>query len=256
MLCEAFGVLTGPVWALSFGEIMRKFIPFCLSVAVLVSTLAVLPGAGANAQIPGLVSSAISRMEKNKRSLKSMRANITMSKYNSQLRDSDSYSGVVAYIPGAGGSASSSVRLEWTQPKHEILAVLNGSYTLCQPRLKQCYQGKTGRIKNERDSDVLALMNMSAAQLRTKFGEFQDVREETIWGGVWTQHFKAIPNGPASYSYIEVWVDKDGMPVQTKMVEKNEDSTTVRLTNVERNAPISSDQFKLSPDPSFKIIKG
>jgi outer membrane lipoprotein-sorting protein len=46
------------------------------------------------------------------------------------------------------------------------------------------------------------------------------------------------------------------MPVQTKMVEKNDDSTTVRLTNVERNAPISSDQFKLNPDSGFKIIKG
>ena len=233
---------------------MRRFIPFCLSVAVLISASVLLPTT--DAQIPGLVSSAISRMDKNKRSLKSLRANITMSKYNSQLRDSDSYQGVVMYIPGAGGNASSSVRLEWTQPKHEILAVLNGNYTLCQPRLKQCYQGKTGRIKNERDSDVLALMNMSAVQLRTKFGEFQDVREETIWGGVWTQHFKAIPNGPASYKYIEVWVDKDGMPVQTKMVEKNDDSTTVRLSNIERNASIPSDQFKLNPDSGFKIIKG
>ena len=235
---------------------MRKFIPFCLSVALLVSAVAFLPTPPAHAQIPGLVSAAIGRMEKNKRNLRSMRANITMTKYNSQLRDNDSYQGVVMYIPGAGGNGSSFVRLEWTNPKHEILAVANGNYTLYQPRLKQAYQGKTGRIKNERDSDVLALMNMSAAQLRTKFGEFQDVREETIWGGVWTQHFKAIPNGSASYKYIEVWVDGDGMPVQTKMVEKNDDSTTVRLTNVERNGTIPMDQFKLSLDSSVKIIKG
>jgi outer membrane lipoprotein-sorting protein len=234
---------------------MRKFVPSYLSVALLVSMFAFLP-LSANAQIPGLVSSAISRMEKNKRNLKSLRADITMTKYNSQLRDNDSYQGVVLYIPGATGNTSSAVRLEWTRPKHEILAVLNGSYTLYQPRLKQAYQGKTGRIKNERDSDVLALMNMSAAQLRTKFGEFQDMREETIWGGVWTQHFTAIPKGPASYKYIEVWVDKDGMPVQTKMVEKNDDSTTVRLTNIERNASIPMDQFKLNLDSGTKIIKG
>ena len=235
---------------------MRKLFPLSLAVALLVSAVVILPASSTNAQIPGLVSSAISRMDKNKRSLKSLRANITMTKYNSQLRDSDAYQGVVMYIPGAGGSASSFVRLEWTNPKHEILAVANGSYTLYQPRLKQAYQGKTGRIKNERDSDVLALMNMSAAQLRTKFGEFQDMREETIWGGVWTQHFKAIPSGAASYKYIEVWIDKDGMPVQTKMVEKNDDSTTVRLTNVERNPSIPMDQFKLSLDSSTKIIKG
>ena len=235
---------------------MRKLVvPLYLTVALLISTLGFLPIPRAHAQA-GLVSSILSRMEKNKRNLKSLRANISMTKYNSQLRDSDTYQGVVMYIPGAGGNASSAVRLEWTRPKHEILAVLNGNYTLYQPRLKQAYQGKTGRIKNERDSDVLALMNMSAAQLRTKFGEFQDVHDETLWGGVWTQHFKVMPKGAASYQYIEVWVDKDGMPVQTKMVEKNDDSTTVRLTNVEQNPSIPMDQFKLSLDSSIKIIKG
>ena len=235
---------------------MKKFIPLSLTIALLVSALAFLPAAPVHGQTAGLVSSIMSRLEKNKRSLKSMRANISMIKYNSQLRDNDMYSGVVLYIPGASGTNSAFVRLEWQRPQHEILAVANGSYTLYRPRLKQAYQGKTGRIKSERDSDVLALMNMSAAQLRTKFGEFQDVREETLGGGVWTQHFKAIPSGAASYQYIEVWVDKDGMPVQTKMVEKNNDSTTVRLSNVERNPSLPMDQFKLSLDSSVKIIKG
>lgn len=235
---------------------MKKFVPLVLAVALLVSAVAFLTTSPASAQIPGLVSSAISRMDKNKRSLKSLRANIQMEKYNSQLRDKDLYSGVVLYIPGTGGNSSASVRLEWTRPKHEILVSNNGNYTAYQPRLNQAYQGKTGRIKSQRDSDVLALINMSAAQLRTKFGEFQDVREETLWGGVWTQHFKAIPRGATSYKYIEVWVDKDGMPVQTKMVERNDDSTTVRLTNVERNLSLPMDQFKLNLGSGVRIIKG
>ena len=46
------------------------------------------------------------------------------------------------------------------------------------------------------------------------------------------------------------------MPVQTKMVEKNDDSTTVRLTNVERNPSIPMDQFKLNLGSGVKIIKG
>jgi outer membrane lipoprotein-sorting protein len=236
--------------------IMKKFVTFSLAVAVMVSAFVFLPAPSANAQIPGLVSSAISRMEKNKRSLKSMRANITMEKYNSQLRDTDKYQGIVLYIPGGGGNSSASVRLEWTSPKHEIMVSSNGNYTAYQPRLGQVFQGKTSRIKSERDSDVLALINMSAAQLRSKFGEFQDVREETLWGGVWTQHFKAMPNGPASYQYIEVWVDKDGMPVMTKMVEKNGDATTVRLSDVQRNTPIPMDQFKIDLPANVKIIKG
>jgi outer membrane lipoprotein-sorting protein len=234
---------------------MRKVFPVCLSIALIVSAVVLIPASSTKAQTAGLVSSILSRMERNKRSLKSLRANISMTKYNSQLRDSDNYSGVVLYIPGASNN-NSFVRLEWVKPAHEILAIANGDYTLYKPRLNQALKGKTGSVKRGKDNDVLALMNMSATQLRTKFGEFEDLRDETLWGGVWTQHFKVTPKGPASYKYIEVWVDKDGMPVQTKMVEKNDDSTTMRLSNVERNGSIPMDQFKLNLDSSVKIIKG
>src|ERR1700737_914495 len=142
----------------------------------------------AKAQIPGLTSSILNRMARAQRSLKTMRANISMVKYNSQLRDEDKYQGVVLYIPGAAGSSSAFVKLEWTQPQHEILAVANGQFSLYRPRLGTVVEGRTGSIKSQKDGDVLALMNMSAAQLRTRFGDFQDVREETLWGDVWTQH--------------------------------------------------------------------
>jgi len=235
---------------------MKKIFTISLVVSVILIGLSINSGSTARAQGPGFVSSLLSRMEKSQRSLKSLRANIGMVKYNAQLRDEDKYQGLVLYIPGASGSSSAFVRLEWTQPQHEILAIQNGNFTLYRPRLNMAIEGRTGTMKSQKDSDVLALMNMSAAQLRTKFGEFQDQREETLWGGVWTQHFKVTPKVAASYKYIEVWVDKEGMPVQTKMVEKNDDSTTMRLTNVEKNASIPLDQFKLKLDSNVKRVRG
>lgn len=235
---------------------MKKIFPLCLAIALLVSAVVLIPASGTNAQTPGMVSSILSRMERSKRSLKSLRANISMTKYNAQLRDSDAYQGVVLYVPGASGNTGSFLRLEWTKPQHEILAVANGSYALFRPRLNTVIEGKSASIKSAKDSDVLSLMNMSATQLRTRFGEFQDVRDETLWGGVRTSHFKVTPKTAASYKYIEVWVDDAGMPVQTKMVEKNDDSTTVRLTNLERNQSIPMDQFKLKLDSNVKRIKG
>jgi outer membrane lipoprotein-sorting protein len=235
---------------------MKKIFTLSLTIGLVLTVLSIPSTSTASPQSAGFVSAVLSRMEKNQRSLKSMRANISMVKYNAQLRDEDKYQGLVLYIPGAGGSASAFVRLEWTQPQHEILAVANGSYSLYRPRLNTVLEGKTGSLKSQKDSDVLSLMNMSATQLRTRFGEFQEQREETLWGGVWTQHFKVTPKAAASYKYIEVWVDKEGMPVQTKMVEKNDDSTTVRLTNVEKNANIPLDQFKLKLDGNVKHVKG
>jgi len=232
---------------------MKKVIPSILTVALIAISLLAVPVHKVDAQA-GLVSSLYTRLEKNRQNLKSLSADINMDKYNAQLRDSDKYYGTVKYIPVGGRSAF--VRLEWTKPQHEILVVANGAYTLCRLRLNMCYVGNTSSVKSQKDSDVLALLNMSAAQLRSRFDELQDVRDETLWGGVSATHFKAIPKAAASYKYIEVWVDKEGMPVQTKMVEKNDDSTTVRLTNVARNQTIDKSVFELKLDSSVKRVKG
>lgn len=234
---------------------MKKLVPptLIVLVALVVVAAAALPRANAQA---GLVSSIFKRLDSNKQSLKSLRANLTMTKYNAQLRDEERFQGLIFYVPGPSGNRSALMKVEWTSPQHETLLVANGAYTLYRPRLNMAIEGKTNSMRSQKDSDVLALLSMSATQLRTKFGEPEDVREETLWGNVWTQHLKVTPKGPAGYQYIEVWVDKEGMPVQTKMVEKNDDSTTMRLTNVEKNQTIPMDQFKLDLASTVKRVKG
>src|SRR5713226_2914076 len=221
---------------------MKRLFSFSLVVGLFLATMSIAPASRTSAQTAGMVSSILNRMERQKRNLKTLRADINMEKYNSQLREKETRSGIVLYIPGAGNAF---VRLEWNSPQHEILTTENGNYTLYLPRKGIAYYGRTNSIGSRNDSDVLALMNMSATQLRTKFGEFQDMREETLWGGVATTHFKVFPKVAASYKYIEVWIDNEGIPVQTKMVEKNDDATTVRLTNLAKNQTIPLDQFKL-----------
>jgi len=224
-------------------------------MGLLLTALSISYTPTANAQSAGLVSSILSRMEKNKQSLKTLRANISMWKYNAQLREEDTYQGIVLYIPGPGGSRAAFMRLEWTSPQHETLAISKGNYMFYRPRLNTVIVGTTSSVGGAKNNDVLQLMGMSAAQLRARFGDFQDVRDETL-GGVWTQHFRVTPKGAASYKYIEVWVDKEGFPVQSKMVEKNDDATTMRLTNVQKNQTISPSEFILNLDPSVKRVKG
>jgi outer membrane lipoprotein-sorting protein len=99
------------------------------------------------------------------------------------------------------------------------------------------------------------MMYMSRQQLETRFQPLQDVREETLWGGVSTIHLTLVPKGNAGYKYAEVWIDSTGMPVQSKIVEKNDDVTTMRLVSIEKNAKISPDDIKLKLDSNVKIIK-
>jgi len=231
---------------------MKRFIPLSLVAVLILSAFIAVSPTAANGQSAGLVSSVLNRLEKNRASLKSLRAGLTMEKYNSQLGTNDKSTGVVSYQPGSGRNAS--VRIEWTSPQHEIIAVQNGKYTLFRPRLKTAYTGSS--TKGPRPANgILDMMYMSRQQLEARFEPLKDVREETIWGGISTIHLTLIPKGNASYKYAEVWIDASGMPVQSKIVEKNDDSTTMRLSALEKNIKLSSDEFQIKLDSDVKVIK-
>jgi outer membrane lipoprotein-sorting protein len=76
-----------------------------------------------------------------------------------------------------------------------------------------------------------------------------------LWGGVSTIHLTLVPKGNSGYKWAEVWIDNAGMPVQTKIVEKNDDSTTMRLTALEKNQKISQSDFDIKLDSGVKIVK-
>jgi outer membrane lipoprotein-sorting protein len=234
---------------------MKRLVPLSLLLVVLASVLVVTFPSVTRAQSAGLVSSVLNRMERNRQSLKSLKASLSMEKYNAQLRDADQYRGVILYMPAGGRDAS--VRIDWQSPQRETLAVANGKYTLLKPRLNVAYTGssKSSKVKNS-TGGMMDLLYLSRQQLEARFQPVQDVREETLWGGVSTIHLTLVPKGNASFKYAEIWVDGGGMPVQTKVVEKNGDATTMRLSSVEKNARLSSSEFDIKLDSNVKVIKG
>ena len=232
---------------------MKRLISAGLMVAFILSVVVITPTT-TNGQGAGLVSSVLSRMEKNRQSLKTLRAGISVVKYNSQLGVEDKYSGVVLYMPGAGRQAS--VRIDWSSPRREVLTVNNNKYTIFRPSLKVAYTGDSRKMgKENKTGGLMEMMNMSRQQLEARFQPVKDVREETLWGGVGTIHLTLVPKGNAGYKYAEVWIDGNGMPVQTKIVEKNDDSTTMRLTGLEKNQKIDASEFDIKLDSSVKIVK-
>ncbi|HEU4506910.1 MAG TPA: outer membrane lipoprotein carrier protein LolA [Pyrinomonadaceae bacterium] len=231
---------------------MKKLISSGLVVAFILSVVIVYP-ATANGQGAGLVSSVLNRMEKNRQSLKTLKAGISVVKYNSQLGVEDKFNGVVIYMPGQGRQAS--VRIDWSSPRREVLAVSNNKYTIFRPALNVAYTGDSRKMKDNKAGGLMEMMNMSRGQLEARFHPVKDVREETLWGGVSTIHLTLVPKGNAGYKYAEVWIDNAGMPVQTKIVEKNDDSTTMRLTALEKNQKISASDFEVKLDSNVKIVK-
>src|SRR5919106_6202268 len=146
---------------------MKRLISSGLALAFILSAVVINPTT-ANGQGAGLVSSVLNRMEKNRTSLKSLKAGISMVKYNSQLGVEDKYNGVVIYLPT--GARQAAVRIDWSSPRREVLAVSNNKYTIFRPALNVAYTGDARRGgANSRAGGLLEMMNFSPQRLERGF---------------------------------------------------------------------------------------
>lgn len=204
----------------------------------------------AQANIPNEI---LKRMEAHRQSLTSLQANVVMAKFNAQLGETDTTEGTTMYLPAKGRDAL--VRIDWTKPVQETLSVVNKQYVLCRPRLTQCITGSSKDAKgNGKAGNAMAFMNMSREQLKANY-DVQYLGQENVSGGVPTWHLKLSPKAASNYQYAEIWVDGNGMPVQAKIVETNNDSTTVLLSNLQKNINLDASKFKVTIPKGWKVIK-
>jgi outer membrane lipoprotein-sorting protein len=223
---------------------------------MLAASLSIAPPS-ARAQGPGMISSILNKMDRNRRDMRSLRAAVHMQKYNAQLRFAEDQFGDVQYVAAQGRDAN--VRVDWRRPVVEHLAVTRGQYTLYRPRLGQAYQGATktaGSSKGKAGGVIGLALSMSGAQAKNQFN-VELVGEGELYKGsphVWW--LKLTPRGRAEFQFAEIWVTDDGMPIQTRVTEKNGDATTVRLTNVQRNAAVPGSAFEIPLPAGTKIVRG
>jgi outer membrane lipoprotein-sorting protein len=199
----------------------------------------------------GVVNDILKRMEAHQQSLQSLQADVEMAATNTQLNITDKRKGEVFYLPSKGRDAY--IRINWTKPD-EILAVANGKYLLYRPRLNPAIKGKVNGSKNAQASGALAFMSMSRDQLKANY-LVSYLGKETLDGTeVW--HLGLDPKSKQSFKKAELWVDGNGMPLQAKVVENNNDLTTIRLSGLKKNVKINGSIFAYKPPAGTKIIDG
>lgn len=203
----------------------------------------------------GVLREILNRMDAHNRALTSIKADITMVKTNSQLGESDTSIGVTNYLPKTTKGVMY-VRLDWTKPVEERMLVAGDRYQLFRPRLNQVIEGKVDQAKNKGAAGgALAFMSMSKAQLQANY-KVNFLGEEAVSGGIKTWRLELIPLNRTSYKAAELWVDGNGMPVQAKVTEHNNDSTTVLLSNIQKNITISAKVFDLNLPKNVKRVEG
>ena len=196
----------------------------------------------------------LKRMDANRSSIISVRANVTMTKYDSVLKDSDTSEGTSMYVPLKGRDAL--VRIDWMKPAQETLSVVNGQYVIFRPRLNQAIIGDAKNAQGSgKANNALSFMNMSKAQLKANY-DIKYLGQENVSGKTPTWHLELLPKTAQKYKSAELWVDGDGMPIQAKVIEKNNDSTTILLSNIKKNDDINANAFNVKLPDNVKRIKG
>jgi outer membrane lipoprotein-sorting protein len=196
----------------------------------------------------------LKRMDDNNKSLVSLKGNIKMAKTDATLGETDTNEGELNYLPGKTQSQIY-VRIDWTKPK-EHLAIANGQYVLYRPNQNRAIVGRVdSQSKNPKAGGVLAFMTMSKAELSANY-DVEYTGDETVSGGVITFHLILKPKTATTYKSADLWVDANGMPVQAKVTEKNNDTTIINISGVQRNATIKANIFKITPAKGTEIVKG
>lgn len=204
------------------------------------------------ASAQGPLGQILNRMDTFNKSLKSVRADVTMLKFNPQLNVEDKYTGTTSYLPKANGKMY--VRLDWAKPAVENMVVIGDDYRLYKPSINQVYVGKVNKAKTSAGAgNALAFMNMSKDQLKENYSIVY-LGEETA-AGERTWKLQLTPKAAANYKSAELWVAGNGMPIQAKILEQNNDTTTVTLSRVVTNETINVSVFVLNIPKGAKTIK-
>lgn len=209
-------------------------------------------GAFAETKAQGVLNTVLTRMNDHNKALTSLKANISMDKHNPQLGETDSYVGKVIYLPQKGRNAF--VRIDWSKPVVESLAVVNKEYLIYRSSTNQVFVGNVDKAKGGGvANNPLSFINMSKAELKANF-DIKYIGQETA-NGTQTWHLELTPLKAGSFKKADIWVDGNGMPIQMKVVEKNDDTTAVVLSNLEKNKTIKGSDFKINYPKNAAIVK-
>jgi outer membrane lipoprotein-sorting protein len=233
---------------------MNRFLRFGLSAVCLALFLSVFAVAETNAQ--NILNEVLNRMDNNYKSLTSLNSNLKMVKFNPQIGVGDTYEGTVKFLPKTP-SRVMYARIDWNTPMVENIAIIGDAYKLYRPSMKQAIVGKVSSVQkgNKVPGGVLAFLSMSKTQMKANYVVMY-VDRETVAGGTETWHIQLTPRNPTTYKLADLWVDKDGMPVQSTVTENNGDTTTIHISGFRKNETIKGSVFELAIPKNVKIVRG
>src|SRR5215831_15613400 len=235
---------------------MKKLIPLAIIAGIFLLLAGANRSASANTQAQ-LLTGILNKMEKAHQDLKSLKADIILEKTNTQIGVTDSEYGQFIYKPGAGKSKQR-LRIDYTKPSKDILAVDGDNYIYYQPRINQAFKGLASKLSKGKQSGLAQFINIALdGSLKSASGKYNIgfVKDEMV-EGVMTSVLRLTPKSSDQFTSFDIWVNQQsGFPVRFSGIERNGDLTMVTLKNLQLNVNVSNDAFALDLPGGTKIVK-
>jgi outer membrane lipoprotein-sorting protein len=227
-----------------------------MSLAIIAGISLLLAGANADAQAP-ILTGILNKMEKANQDLKSLKAEMVLEKTNTQIGVTDSEYGQLIYKPGTQKSKQK-LRIDYTKPSKDILAVDGDNYVYYQPRINQAFKGIASKISKGKESGLAQFITIGLnGSLKSASGKYNIsfVKDETI-EGMNTSMLRLTPKSADQFNSIDIWVSQQSwIPVRLSVIERNNDVTVVTFKNPQLNGNLSNDAFSVNLPGGTKIVK-
>ena len=232
---------------------MKKLLISVLAIGIAFLTSVSVTECGAQ-----VIPEILKRMDAHNKALQTLKADITMRKFDATLKVTDTRTGSTSYLP-AKTKGKRAFRLDWATENGRALsessAAVGEDVQAYQPRLNLIRVGKTQQSKgSEGLGSAFAFLNMSKAEIKANY-DVVYLGDEQIETGERTWHLQLTPNKAAKYKNAEIWVDTDGMPRQMKINEVNKDYTAILLSRIKKNDRIDTKIFKINYPSGTRVDK-
>lgn len=224
-----------------------------LTVVLIAGMLTLLGGTNRRVEAtPQILPGILNKMEKAHLDLRSLKAEIVQQKTNAQIGVTDTEYGLMLYKPGAG-KGKGKLRIDYTRPSKDTIAVVGENVTFYQPRINQAFKGVISKLAKGKGYGQLVGLDGSLKSLAVNYN-IEFVRDESI-NSLPTTVLHLTPKSGGQFAAIDLWVNQqNSLPVQWKMIERNKDYTIITLKNMQLNANIADTAFAVNIPSGTKVV--
>ena len=198
----------------------------------------------------GVIEQILKRMDAHQKSLKSLQADMMMTRFSVQFGGTYTKEGTLNFLTQPQKDEYW-LAIDSVKPTSENFLIVKNEYLIYSPNLKIAYTGKT---TDSQKNILMIFSNLSKKNLKADY-LIKYIGQEKVNNEIFTWKLEITPKQLKIFKTLELWIDKDGMAIQSKATENNGDWTNVMMSNIQKNAVIHAKVFTIKLPKDTKIIK-